>query len=198
MGNTEWNENEFSDESLSSENKGSTEKVVRLKTAFIRKSASTKQDSRNTSKEGVTPRHVQDIPDEYVLKKKKEIEKNLEPSVFNSILFSVILFGGLSFACFWYCHTHDAWTIVMKDDWLIGMHEDYDYHFLWFVIGFMFLVFILFFIVFTFVYINNYSGRKKLYQTVKGYTLSQFKYSKYYQTVENSFKQEYNHSYESH
>ena len=194
MGSLDWSESEFSNFSESSasdsrEENSTTERGARVKVAFVSRDAA-KQGSSFIVKETKAPASQIDVPDDYVLKKKKELEKRLKPSVFSGFLFLIILFGGLSFACFWYCHIHDPWTIVMRDNWLVGWHEEYDYHFLWFLIGFMFLVFILLLIVFIFVSINNYSSRQKSYQRVKKMSLDQFKKSEYYWNIKNTYKQE--------
>ena len=137
------------------------------------------------------------VPDSFVQQEKDALERRLKPtppSVSLGGIISSSILVCITFVCLWYCCVNEPWTKIMKDDWW-GMHEDYEYHFLWFVVGFLFLGFLLSSIIVISVNVSKHSKAKKeyafanaKYNLVKNMSLNQFRMSSYYKDVEYCYR----------
>lgn len=138
------------------------------------------------------------VPDSFVQQEKEALERRLKPTPpsvnVGGIILSCILVC-ITFTCLWYCCVNEPWSIVMKDNWLIGMHEEYEYHFLWWFMGFLFVAFLISSIVTISVNASKHSKAKKeydfanaKYNLVKNMSLNQFRMSSYYKDVEYCYR----------
>ena len=82
------------------------------------------------------------IPDSIIAKQQTDLVRATRNTAGSNIVFAVIS-GIITFACGYYCYSHESSSTHMQNIWLVGETEVTDYNWLWYILAFLAFVFLL-------------------------------------------------------
>ena len=116
--------------------------------------------------------------------------KTLRPTKVGVVMSFIppLLSALITYGCWFYCHTHEAYTTYMAHSIILGDYEDHNYSFLWYFLGFLMIVFGIVTIVVACILFNSLASDYEKANSIERMALKTFKASKYFKEVVEAYK----------
>ena len=116
------------------------------------------------------------IPDSIIAKQQADLVQSKNGDAIGMTVFSIIC-AIITFACGYYCYSHESSSTHMQNLWLVGETEVTDYNWLWYILAFLAFVFLLI----TIGCIGSAVEKRDEAKHIKEMTVSDFRTSSYRQ-----------------